>query len=147
MPLIHATCIEIDRDGVLLRGPSGAGKSDLALRLIDGGARLVADDQVALEVEDGELLASAPPALRGLIEVRGFGLARLPAVARAVVRAVFDLVPGARPDRLPERKIGDVAGIALPCWTLDPDLPSAAARVRLAARSRWRAASDGEARR
>ena len=33
---------------VLLRGPSGAGKSDLALRLIEAGARLVADDQTEL---------------------------------------------------------------------------------------------------
>ena len=39
----HGTCVEIDGSGVLLRGPSGSGKSDLALRLIDGGARLVAD--------------------------------------------------------------------------------------------------------
>ena len=31
--------------GVVLLGPSGTGKSDLALRLIDGGARLVADDR------------------------------------------------------------------------------------------------------
>ena len=30
---------------MLLRGPSGAGKSDLALRLIEAGGRLVADDQ------------------------------------------------------------------------------------------------------
>jgi len=33
---------------VLLRGPSGAGKSDLALRLIEGGARLIADDQTVI---------------------------------------------------------------------------------------------------
>ncbi|HEX3418624.1 MAG TPA: serine/threonine protein kinase, partial [Stellaceae bacterium] len=46
--LVHATAIAIDGRAVLLRGPSGAGKSDLALRLIDGGARLVADDQVEL---------------------------------------------------------------------------------------------------
>jgi len=44
--LVHATAIAIDGRAVLLRGPSGAGKSDLALRLIDAGARLVADDQV-----------------------------------------------------------------------------------------------------
>ncbi|MEE9317578.1 MAG: hypothetical protein V3U48_04730, partial [Rhodospirillales bacterium] len=42
MEQIHATCVEMDGKGVLLMGPPGSGKSDLALRLIDGGARLVA---------------------------------------------------------------------------------------------------------
>ena len=42
--LVHATAVAIEGEAVLLRGASGAGKSDLALRLIDGGARLVADD-------------------------------------------------------------------------------------------------------
>ena len=46
---IHATCIALDGRGVLLRGPSGSGKSDMALRLIDAGAELVADDRVDLD--------------------------------------------------------------------------------------------------
>ena len=41
---IQATCVALQGVGILLRGPSGAGKSDLALRLIDAGASLVADD-------------------------------------------------------------------------------------------------------
>ena len=43
--------------GVLLLGPSGAGKSDLALRLMDGGARLVADDRCELFLRGGHLHA------------------------------------------------------------------------------------------
>ena len=54
--LVHATCIAIDSGagplGILLRGSSGAGKSDLALRMIDQGARLVADDQCVLSRQD-----------------------------------------------------------------------------------------------
>ena len=46
--LLHATAVAIDGRAVLLRGASGSGKSDLALRLIDAGARLVADDQSEL---------------------------------------------------------------------------------------------------
>ena len=46
---VHATCVALvgagTVRGVLLRGPSGAGKSDLALRLVEQGWRLVADDQ------------------------------------------------------------------------------------------------------
>ena len=47
---IHAGCVMLGRKGVLLLGPSGAGKSELALRLIDDGARLVADDRTDLFV-------------------------------------------------------------------------------------------------
>ncbi|HEX7199151.1 MAG TPA: serine/threonine protein kinase, partial [Dongiaceae bacterium] len=41
---IHASCVALSGAAVLLRGPPGAGKSDLALRLVDEGGKLVADD-------------------------------------------------------------------------------------------------------
>ena len=56
MNTIHATCVAIEGRGVLIVGPSGSGKSDLALRLIDRGAALVADDYTDLNV-DGRALA------------------------------------------------------------------------------------------
>ncbi|MGH2931204.1 MAG: HPr kinase/phosphorylase, partial [Solirubrobacteraceae bacterium] len=61
--MVHATCVACDGRAVLLCGPSGSGKSDLALRLIDGGAHLVADDQVVLRAERGAIVASAPAVL------------------------------------------------------------------------------------
>ena len=69
---IHGACVEISGVGVLLRGPSGSGKSDLALRLIDGGASLVADDRVDLAVLDGVLTARAPANLAGMIAPMAF---------------------------------------------------------------------------
>ena len=49
---LHATCLSVQGRGILLCGPSGCGKSDLALRLITTlDARLVADDQVTVEVK------------------------------------------------------------------------------------------------
>jgi len=54
--------------GVLLRGPSGAGKSDLALRLIDAGAILVADDRVDVFIKGGVAFARAPANIAGLME-------------------------------------------------------------------------------
>ena len=39
---LHATAVVIDGHAILLTGPSGSGKSDLALRLIDRGAGLIA---------------------------------------------------------------------------------------------------------
>ncbi len=72
--LAHATCVLCGaRGAALLRGPSGSGKSDLALRLIDGGAKLVADDQVVLTRRGAVLWAAPPTALADRIEVRGVG--------------------------------------------------------------------------
>jgi len=133
MELVHATCVEIDGAAVLLRGPSGSGKSDLALRLIDGGARLVADDQVELSVLRGELVATAPAALAGRLEVRGLGLIDLPATHRAaharVVLAV-DIGPTAAP-RLPDQATVEVVGVALPRIILAAFEASAPAKLRL----------------
>src|ERR687898_3364772 len=74
---LHATCVELSGTGVVLLGASGCGKSDLALRLIDRGARLVADDLVTVERHGRRLIARAPEAIAGLMEVRGLGIMRL----------------------------------------------------------------------
>lgn len=128
--LIHATCVCLGRRGLLLRGPSGSGKSDLALRLIEAGAMLVADDQVALSVAEGRLWASVPGPIAGLMEVRGLGLVRQPYLRRAPVALVVDLVPAGEVERLPEPAQVEVAGVRLPRYTLDPFAASAAAKVR-----------------
>ena len=75
--LLHASCVELAGTGVVLLGPSGSGKSDLALRLIDGGAQLVADDRVVVERQGDRLMARPPEAIAGLIEVRGLGIMRV----------------------------------------------------------------------
>ena len=124
------TCVAVDGRGVLLRGPSGAGKSDLALRLIDGGAELVADDRVALISSAGVLTASAPPALRGLMEVRGLGVFRLPYRTSVQVSLVADLVDG-QGERLPAPHRTTILGHSLPAVRLSAKASSAAARVRL----------------
>lgn len=129
---VHASCVEIAGTGVLLRGPSGSGKSDLALRLIDGGARLVADDRVDLTIEDAGLVASAPQALSGMIEVRGVGLAQLPSVARARIGMVIDLVDDDTVERLPEPAVCRLLGIDVRQIRLAAHSASAAAKVRLA---------------
>jgi HPr kinase/phosphorylase len=97
---IHASCVALSGKGVLLLGASGAGKSDLALRLIDGGARLVADDRCEIFVRAGKLCARAPGPIAGLIEMRGLGIIALPHVKSVVVAMAVRL--GAAPGRLPE---------------------------------------------
>lgn len=130
---IHGTCVALGDAGVVLRGPPGSGKSDLALRLIDGGARLVADDRVVLEAAADGLTASAPPPITGMIEVHGLGLARVPSLERARVAVVIDLVAAAEIERLPEPATCELLGVSLPHFRLDPFAASACAKVRLAA--------------
>lgn len=131
---VHATCVEWGGGAVLLRGPPGTGKSDLGLRLVDAGGHLVADDQVQLDSEDGNLVASAPPSLAGKIEVRGIGLIDLPDErirAQANVLLVADLTSDT-PERLPDPERCALAGVDLPVLRLCPFEASAAAKVRIA---------------
>ncbi len=129
---LHASCVELAGTGIVLLGPSGSGKSDLALRLIDGGARLVADDQLAVEREGQHLYGRPAASLAGLLEVRGLGIVRLRHGARSRLGLVVDLDPQSAAERLPEPAFHDLLGIALPCLHLDPRTPSACAKVRLA---------------
>ena len=76
-----------------------------------------------------------PPALAGLIEVRGVGIAALPrgqVLTRAAVTLLVDLVPSDRLDRLPEPAHETVQGVALPRLALAPFEASTVAKLRLA---------------
>lgn len=131
---IHGTCVAVDGAGVLLCGPSGSGKSDLALRLIDGGALLVADDLTRLVRQGGGLLALAPKRLAGRMEVRGLGIVALPHLRRARLALIVDLVAPEAIERLPQTRTRSHLGLAVPLIRLDPFEASAPAKVRLAAR-------------
>src|SRR3569832_379963 len=82
------TAVALGERALLLTGESGSGKSDLALRLIDAGALLIADDRVELVVRAARLHCRAPrdmpPALKGRIEARGVGIVKVPAAEGAV---------------------------------------------------------------
>jgi HPr kinase/phosphorylase len=130
--LIHATTVAIGGRAVLLRGPSGSGKSDLALRLIDAGARLVADDQSELWREGGAVLVRAPSSIAGLIEVRGIGILRLDPLPVARLALVADVVPSETVERLPDQTTEIFFGVAIPLVALAPFEASAAAKLRFA---------------
>lgn len=132
---VHGTAVEIAGVGVLLRGPPGSGKSDLALRLIDGGALLVADDRTILRREGELLFAAAPPTIAGRLEVRGIGILPVPSVASSVLRLVVDLVATGAVERLPEPRYTRLLGLDLPLIALAPFEGSAVAKLRLAART------------
>lgn len=138
MGLHHASAVAVDGRAALLRGPSGSGKSDLALRLIDAGGRLVADDQVEIEARDGALWAAPPSPIAGLMEVRGVGLVRVPYLAEARVVVVVDLVPPGEVERLPDAARVELEGIALPLVRLAPFESSAVAKLKLVMRGAGR---------
>jgi serine kinase of HPr protein (carbohydrate metabolism regulator) len=124
---IHASCVAIGGRAVLLLGASGAGKSDLALRLIDRGALLVADDQVELHAAGARLLAAPPARIAGKIEVRGLGILAMAHATDMPIALVIDL--DAPVERLPLAATRTVAGVALPVVALAPFEASAPIKV------------------
>jgi len=139
--LVHASCVDIAGAGALILGPSGAGKSDLALRLIAEGAFLVADDQVALEMQHGLLLARCPENIGGLVEVRGCGILRAARKASTVLRLAVQLV-SVVPERLPMPAVWDPPGAGLPrlpLLLLRGEEASAPAKVRISLASLFHA--------
>ena len=132
MKFVHATCVSLNGQGILIRGPSGAGKSDLALRLIDAGAILVADDYVDIQKKNGRLLASPPNNIAGKIEVRGVGLIKLPFKKNVEISLVLRLSPRSEIPRLPDFHIADMDGIPVPFVMIDAQDSSAVAKVKIA---------------
>jgi len=142
---LHATCIAFGEFGVLLIGPSGSGKSDLALRLIDEGgfgigtsrleAALVSDDQVLLQRQGDEVMASAPATIAALLEVRGLGIV-CPARRkdRVPLRLIVRLVERQAIERMPDPAFpaATLLGIEIPEISLCAKDVSAPAKVRCA---------------
>ncbi len=71
---MHASTVAIEGRAVLITGASGSGKSDLTLRLLDRGFTLVSDDQTIVKKTGTKLCASAPPIIKGKLEIRGIGI-------------------------------------------------------------------------
>lgn len=134
MTLIHATCVSLGGQGILLLGKSGAGKSDLALRLIDGGGILIGDDYVNISAtRDGRLRAETVDNIAGMIEVRGVGLVHMAYEKDVVVDLILDLVRDRQKiERLAEFQVSVLEGITLPLLPFYAFEASAVAKVRAA---------------
>jgi serine kinase of HPr protein (carbohydrate metabolism regulator) len=128
--IMHAGLIATRLDGfwrgVLIEGPAGAGKSDLALRALDHGFSLVADDRVSLWLSEGRLFGCAPAPLNGLLEVRGLQVVDILALPLAEVVLVARY---GTPDRIPEPQYADILGISVPLIEIDPREASAPAKL------------------
>jgi serine kinase of HPr protein (carbohydrate metabolism regulator) len=127
---IHATTIAIHGRAVVIEGPSGSGKSDLALRLIDRGAMLVADDRTIVALEQGRLVARCPATIAGLIEVRGLGILAVPHLSEAPIALAVLCADSVA--RMPDPAIRLFDATSVPQVAVDPRAASAPILVELA---------------
>jgi serine kinase of HPr protein (carbohydrate metabolism regulator) len=130
--ILHAGLIAVREAGywrgVLITGASGVGKSDLALRCLDAGFRLIADDRVQLWTSAGRLWGRAPETLFGLMEARAIGVFVEPALLFAPIALVAAYAEN--PERMPEHEPESLLGATLPKLHLNFAEDSAPAKLR-----------------
>jgi hypothetical protein len=68
LEIFHASAVAVDGGAVAFSGPSGSGKTSLALGLVDRGALFLADDVLALEMVDGQVVAHPGPAVAATLD-------------------------------------------------------------------------------
>ena len=117
---IHASCVVLKNKGVLIKGASSSGKSDLCLRLVMRyGASLVTDDRVNLSIKKNNIIASAPDILKGLLEVRGIGIIKLPIKKTTKIDLVINLTDKKEDiERLPEEEYFEFGGLKIRQYSL-----------------------------
>ncbi len=129
--ILHATTVAKGGRAVIIAGRSGSGKSDLALRLFDRDFVLVSDDQTMVRKDGNRLVASAPPTIKGKLEVRGIGIVEVEPVDDVQVCLIVDLAESI--ERMPEAGLErTMLGIAIPVVGIDARMASAPAKVEIA---------------
>lgn len=127
---MHASCVSVDGNGLLICGPSGSGKSSLALQMMALGARLVSDDRCQLSAHDGRLYAAPPETIAGQIEARGVGILNADYLPQTRIVAVLDLWK-TETERLPESRTVQIMGVTLSSYYRTELTPLAAAMLQL----------------
>jgi serine kinase of HPr protein (carbohydrate metabolism regulator) len=128
---LHSSTVALEGRAVIISGPSGSGKSDLALRLLDRGFTLVSDDQTFLRTDDGRLIATSPPTIRGKLEIRGIGIVEVPCIDDVPVALFVELTSDMQrmPDDSRERLL---LGVRVPLISVDAMTASAPSKVAVA---------------
>jgi HPr kinase/phosphorylase len=119
-PPIHASAFAHKGAGCLILGDSGSGKSTLLAEVMLRGAKLVADDRVALHASDGKLIANPVEPLKGVVELRGFGLIRQEEVVEAQAIHLVIALDAAANERLPEPATHTYFGVNVPFLSVPP---------------------------
>jgi serine kinase of HPr protein (carbohydrate metabolism regulator) len=119
LPNEHCSVVQIDGSGVMITGRSGSGKTSLALGLLEAfsasgkSAHFICDDQALLEERDGVLIAHAPKALAGRLELRGYGIIEMAYEPSCKIVLVANLVEPDQIERMPVPKQVSVQGISI----------------------------------
>lgn len=128
---IHATAVAIDKHGIMIVGPSGSGKSDLAIRLIDRGARLISDDQVLASRQENIVILNAPASIAGKIELHSVGIFDIPFVSDIRLVMIVHLTHDA--ERFPmDAQLELLCGMNISSINLDGRTSSAPIKVEMA---------------
>lgn len=132
--VVHGGLIARRQDGfwrgALIQGPSGVGKSDLALRALEAGFRLVADDRVVAFANAGRAWGKPHETLAGLLEIRGLGVVRTPALPFCEIALVIRCVETPEAvERLPDPQFTPIAGVSIPVFDLWPREPAAPLKI------------------
>lgn len=131
---MHATAVAINGLGVMILGPSGSGKSDLALRLIDRGAILIADDQILINSGSGVPLLQQSSHHIDAIEVRGIGIITMICINHIPLKLAIKLTNAY--DRSPHPfALCDYGDHSVPTVKISPWENSAPLKVELALQS------------
>jgi serine kinase of HPr protein (carbohydrate metabolism regulator) len=131
--ILHGTAVLIGAHGVLLTGKPGSGKSDLALRLIDRGAKLIADDGVKLIKGSSRPEMHATKKIAGLMEIRNLGILEFDHAPSAELYLCVQL--DGEPERFPLEEItATYQGFPIPKIVINAFEVSAAIKVELALR-------------
>ena len=113
--LIHGTCVSLNKKGILIIGKSSLGKSSLGLDLIFMGGKLISDDITKIDKKNNDLIGTIPEKLPEGIEVRNFGILKVPSVRRSVIDFVVDLSEEEK-KRIPENNFISILGIKKPYY-------------------------------
>lgn len=137
-PNRHCCAVEIGGTGILIEGPSGSGKTSLALGLVDTAKRrgveahFIADDQALIERGRDRIWAVCPPAIAGLSEVFGHGVARVAHKDRCEVGLLVRLVDDRLVERMPEPRTAAIEGLEVPLVEVPVRHEAQAVRIVLA---------------
>jgi Serine kinase of the HPr protein, regulates carbohydrate metabolism len=125
--IMHASCVDVNGNGVLIVGRSGSGKSSLAINLLALGSKLVADDQCELIRKNNGFRISKPASLPKSIEIRGVGLVSVPMVNETSLGWVVNM-DEVEKERMPTPRFTEIGGLRVPT-VFGKDMDDLASRI------------------